>query len=67
MPQLYIAGSWEITSKVISTLSRVVSTYKYGFLTVNPEAINAEPQTREHTMLGRRVLGRGLRGERLTG
>ena len=31
-----LGGSWDLVSKVISTLSGVISNYKYGYLIYNP-------------------------------
>ena len=31
-----LGGSWDLVSKVISTLSGVISNYKYSYLNYNP-------------------------------
>ena len=32
-----LRGSWDLVSKVLSTLSAVISNYKYSYLTLNPK------------------------------
>ena len=33
---MILGGSWDLVSRVISTLIRVISRYNYGYLTCNP-------------------------------
>ena len=35
-PQPLLGGSWDLVSKVISTLIGVISNYKYSYLIYNP-------------------------------
>ena len=36
LPQTILGGSWDLVSMVISTLSGVISNYKYSCLNYNP-------------------------------
>ena len=38
-----LGGSWDLVSKVISTLSGVISNYKYGYLIYNPVTKSHDP------------------------